>query len=149
VKYFLTAKISTLMFATLLFASKLLIEINYQKGIIMKAFNLGDLVTLKSGSPVMTVEGLNKDKKILCVWFNKRDEKCSSSFFAETLKNHSEEQSLVEETVELPSSEEISTEDAPTPEQILSPEHTSMEEIEKPKKNRKSKKDNDEQPSND
>lgn len=49
--------------------------------------NIGDLVILKSGSPVMTVEGQDKDKKVLCVWFNRKGDKCSDSFFAETLKN--------------------------------------------------------------
>jgi uncharacterized protein YodC (DUF2158 family) len=104
-------------------------------------YNLGDLVILKSGSPTMTVEGQDKDKKILCVWFNKKGEKCSDSFFTETLNKASEEEAVsIAET--------SNTEETSSIEEALSVEEvSSLEETKKPQKHKKHH--NDEQASND
>lgn len=91
-------------------------------------FNIGDLVTLKSDSPIMTVESQKKDTKILCVWFNKRGEKCSGSFFAETLKQSSDEPSIIKETTEV-----NDTEGASSNREIK----TEQAEEQKPKKHKK------------
>ena len=32
-------------------------------------FEKGDTVDLKSGSPLMTVEGFTNDKRVICVWY--------------------------------------------------------------------------------
>jgi predicted 3-demethylubiquinone-9 3-methyltransferase (glyoxalase superfamily) len=81
----------------------------------------------------MTVEGQDKDKKTLCVWFNRKGEKCSDSFFAQTLKN----------------SELINAVEVLSPEETLSIQETKVEETAEQKiKNRQTKKHhNEEQPS--
>ena len=42
----------------------------------MAIFNEGDVVSLKSGGPAMTVDGYSDNGKVICVWFesNKREE---------------------------------------------------------------------------
>lgn len=42
-------------------------------------FEKGDVVKLKSGSPSMTIEGVNIWGKLICVWFT--DEKENKSTF--------------------------------------------------------------------
>jgi uncharacterized protein YodC (DUF2158 family) len=35
----------------------------------------GDTVRLKSGGPIMTVEALDVDEQVLCIWFEKTKKK--------------------------------------------------------------------------
>lgn len=48
---------------------------------------LGDVVQLKSGSPKMTVESINEQKRVSCTWFS-GDEVRSSTFNPEMLKKY-------------------------------------------------------------
>ncbi|HBC3496597.1 TPA: DUF2158 domain-containing protein [Vibrio parahaemolyticus] len=48
-------------------------------------FNIGDVVTLKSGSPLMTVGYINNDGKIFCQWFLEGEVK-SYSFHPQSLE---------------------------------------------------------------
>ena len=51
----------------------------------MSIFKVGDLVQLKSGGPVMTIEKINNAESIFCVWF--RDvELTSANFLQDTLE---------------------------------------------------------------
>ena len=36
-------------------------------------FNIGDTVQLKSGGPIMTVQSVQNDGSLWCVWFNTKD----------------------------------------------------------------------------
>jgi uncharacterized protein YodC (DUF2158 family) len=52
---------------------------------MMDAFQPGDLVQLKSGGPIMTVERISPDGSVLAVWFAYL-RRCSRSFTTETLQ---------------------------------------------------------------
>jgi uncharacterized protein YodC (DUF2158 family) len=52
-------------------------------------FNVGDLVQLKSGGPIMTVSGMSSTQTI-CVWFDKDEKRCSESFVSGVLKAYVE-----------------------------------------------------------
>jgi uncharacterized protein YodC (DUF2158 family) len=49
------------------------------------AFNIGDVVQLKSGGPLMTVDNIDPHDMINCMWFDGREKK-SGVFPAATLK---------------------------------------------------------------
>lgn len=51
----------------------------------MSNFEVGDMVQLKSGGPVMTVKKIDTPQSILCVWF-KDTELISANFLQETLE---------------------------------------------------------------
>jgi uncharacterized protein YodC (DUF2158 family) len=53
--------------------------------ISMAAFQIGDVVELKSGSPNMTVEDAGEGDTVSCVWFDKSEAK-RGYFPASTLK---------------------------------------------------------------
>jgi len=48
-------------------------------------FKIGEVVQLKSGGPLMTVEDINAHDMINCIWFDGRGRK-SAAFPAATLK---------------------------------------------------------------
>ena len=50
-------------------------------------FNIGDVVLLKSGGPVMTIDNDNGDGTYWCQWFDKNGELKGASFKGETLKS--------------------------------------------------------------
>lgn len=50
----------------------------------MQQFKVGDVVQLKSGSPLMTVSEIETDNKLWCVWFSGNDRK-GESFNAQVL----------------------------------------------------------------
>ncbi|MBW8304138.1 MAG: DUF2158 domain-containing protein [Brevundimonas sp.] len=50
-------------------------------------FNVGDVVQLKSGGPLMTVEELQRDS-LFCIWFDKTEKK-TGSFNPATLNKDS------------------------------------------------------------
>jgi uncharacterized protein YodC (DUF2158 family) len=52
----------------------------------MGEFQVGDIVRLKSGGPLMTIEAIqdDEDNAILCVWFCENEKK-ADSFIPETL----------------------------------------------------------------
>jgi len=53
----------------------------------MTECKIGDVVRLKSGGPAMTVEeGLNKDGKVLCTWFEKNGKVTVGYFLPSMLK---------------------------------------------------------------
>lgn len=60
----------------------------------MTQFNPGDVVELKSGGPIMTVDSykkIHKDRKydenqLVCRWFNKDQELETATFYASSLK---------------------------------------------------------------
>ena len=38
-------------------------------------FSIGDVVQLKSGGPVMTVESVDSDGSVYCAWFDSKEKK--------------------------------------------------------------------------
>jgi uncharacterized protein YodC (DUF2158 family) len=56
----------------------------------MAEFKIGDLVKLKSGGPVMTVDTLSHDGKVYCVWYQ-HDGYLGREFQAETLERYDPE----------------------------------------------------------
>lgn len=56
----------------------------------MQQFKVGDVVQLKSGSPLMTVSEIEESNKFFCVWFS-GDERKGGSFNAQVLKIYEEE----------------------------------------------------------
>ena len=55
----------------------------------MSKFEIGDKVQLKSGGPVMTIEKIDNEEKIQCVWF-KDVELESANFMQDTLEHFEE-----------------------------------------------------------
>lgn len=53
-------------------------------------FNVGDVVQLKSGGPLMTVEEIEGSASLYCIWFDKTDQK-SGRFNPATLTVYSED----------------------------------------------------------
>lgn len=58
----------------------------------MEEIKVGDTVRLKSGGPVMTVARIVPNPKIqgesiICIWFNKQEERQDGAFSADTLKH--------------------------------------------------------------
>lgn len=51
----------------------------------MSNFEVGDMVQLKSGGPVMTIEKVDTADSVLCVWF-KDVELTSADFLQDTLE---------------------------------------------------------------
>ena len=56
---------------------------------------IGDIVTLKSGGPDMTIEeypiseyGIEDPTKAKCVWFNDKRELCNNIFHIDTLEKY-------------------------------------------------------------
>ena len=51
----------------------------------MEKIEKGDVVKLKSGGPLMTVQELEEDRRYFCIWFldNKRE---TGSFHRETIR---------------------------------------------------------------
>lgn len=49
------------------------------------ALAVGDVVVLKSGGPLMTVEFINEDKSVRCSWFDE-NKRVIGSFQPETLE---------------------------------------------------------------
>ncbi|HFQ4989878.1 TPA: YodC family protein [Vibrio vulnificus] len=43
-------------------------------------FNIGDIVVLKSGGPVMTVTGRDFADELICTWFDSKQELKSGTF---------------------------------------------------------------------
>ncbi|MCY9875899.1 DUF2158 domain-containing protein [Vibrio natriegens] len=54
-------------------------------------FSIGDIVVLKSGSPIMTVAYINNEGNVTCQWFLDGDVK-SHSFHPQTLETYDSEQ---------------------------------------------------------
>lgn len=55
----------------------------------MDTFNIGDTVQLKSGGPIMTVDGDgNYGIGVMCKWFDTNQELKSNSFAEASLKLH-------------------------------------------------------------
>ena len=52
----------------------------------MSEFKAGEVVELKSGGPLMTVERVTEDGYVNCVWFNERLEVCLAYFPPATLR---------------------------------------------------------------
>ncbi|UKK92054.1 DUF2158 domain-containing protein [Brucella pseudogrignonensis] len=60
------------------------------------SFKVGDTVRLKSGGPLMTVERINENKSVTCIWF--QDNKQNRSIFQpDTLKDDKETSSKLSE----------------------------------------------------
>lgn len=53
----------------------------------MSQLKPGDLVRLKSGSPLMTVEAVEEDK-VYCTWFNDKGERRDERFLAAQLRTN-------------------------------------------------------------
>ncbi|WP_353119476.1 DUF2158 domain-containing protein [Myroides odoratus] len=52
----------------------------------MEKFKIGDLVRLKSGSPIMTVGGYRDNNIIVCVFFSEqKQEFIKTDFFAQSI----------------------------------------------------------------
>ncbi|TDA64307.1 DUF2158 domain-containing protein [Sulfuricurvum sp. IAE1] len=49
-------------------------------------FKAGDRVTLKSGGPIMTVESIDEDDSVTCVWYENGEIKRQSFIMTVTLK---------------------------------------------------------------
>ncbi|GLR54330.1 YodC family protein [Shinella yambaruensis] len=45
-------------------------------------FETGDVVDLKSGGPLMTVNRVNKDGDVICEWFNQEGQKYEPKWHA-------------------------------------------------------------------
>lgn len=56
----------------------------------MSIFSIGDVVQLKSGGPLMTVESTGPDtsgrERVLCVWFDSKESQQKNSFAVESLE---------------------------------------------------------------
>lgn len=52
-------------------------------------FEIGDVVQLKSGGPVMTVYNVD-GSSIGCIWFDDKNKKISAPFIPETLQKYEE-----------------------------------------------------------
>ncbi|NWJ65335.1 DUF2158 domain-containing protein [Vibrio parahaemolyticus] len=57
----------------------------------MMMFEVGDVVTLKSGSPEMTVVGLDFGGNLICNWFDSKQELKSGSFPSASLESCDED----------------------------------------------------------
>lgn len=51
-----------------------------------QTFNIGDVVMLKSGGPLMTIDSPQDDGTYWCVWFDSKGEQKGSSFRPEVLQ---------------------------------------------------------------
>ncbi|RPI14275.1 MAG: DUF2158 domain-containing protein [Ignavibacteriae bacterium] len=48
-------------------------------------FEIGDTVQLKSGGYKMTIQNIDSNDMVECVWFDKEGNQCSNSFHIKTL----------------------------------------------------------------
>lgn len=58
------------------------------KRFIMSNFKVGDIVILKSGGPKMTVETIQDEEFIVCIWFNEKQETHQKKFHQDLLKKY-------------------------------------------------------------
>ena len=56
-------------------------------GFLMSQFKPGQVVRLKSGGPIMTVEGDDMAGRVICTWFDEKNKPQSRGFAAESLKS--------------------------------------------------------------
>jgi uncharacterized protein YodC (DUF2158 family) len=56
----------------------------------MADFKKGDVVTLKSGGPLMTIRLIRHDGSLLCMWFDSKKERKEDDFDPDTVKLHIE-----------------------------------------------------------
>ena len=52
----------------------------------MKEFEIGDVVVLKSGGPLMTIESFDENNRLYCVWFDKDGNQQFNYFIKETVR---------------------------------------------------------------
>jgi uncharacterized protein YodC (DUF2158 family) len=50
-------------------------------------FNVGDVVRLKSGGPLMTVQQATYADNIMCTWFGENNRRMSEGFHPRTLRH--------------------------------------------------------------
>ena len=50
-------------------------------------FQVGDVVRLKSGGPLMTVQQATYADNIMCTWFDENNKRLSEGFHPRTLQN--------------------------------------------------------------